>query len=463
VTIFGAASNVVLRPVDGVEGELLFEASRIRSGLGLYTDPVVGALDYGSVPARYFVLYPPLWAGFLSLWPKAAALIVGRLASMFAWWGTLAVLPLSARPRCRLPACLAALFVGGVYSLAEFGGSARPDSVALAIAALAMARAVRKGEADALSGGLFALAFWIKPNVIGMAGGAMLACFVVSPRAALRAALGGVVLTAAVVIALERVSSGTWIHHLLASMGQPLHLHLFAHHLEARAQFFVFFLTVAGFFAWKGARAPAHRASSEAKILLLGLAVSVAWSFVTFAKVGSAANYWMEPCVAAVILFSRIPPPDLSPRGRSTLAIALPLQALWTGVGSMRATFESIDENRTHALLLDHARTDCGVGRESLVVADEPGVEMTLDGRLVAHPFVLTSLALRGLYPLEPWIADLRRPEIGCVVTMHDRIERPPGEVDVDYDYFAVPVRTALSARFTPVAGAAGWEVYARR
>ena len=183
---------------------------------------------------------------------------------------------------------------------------------------------------------------------------------------------------------------------------------------------------------------------------------------MTFAKVGSAANYWMEPCLAAVVVFARIEPPR-SPRLAGVLTVLVPLQAVWTGASSVRATFESIDANRAHRVLLEQARSLCGIGHDRLVVADEPGIEVMLDGRLVAHPFPLTYQAFRGRYSLAGWIADLGRDEVGCVVTAHDRIERPLREVDADYDYFALPVRKALAARFAPVRESGGWEVYAER
>jgi len=462
VTLVGAWVNGRLRPLDGVEGDLLFEASRIRAGLRLYVDPGVGALDYGVVPARYYVLYPPLWAGFLSLWPEAWARAAGRVVSSLAWWGLLGGLALSARPACRRPAWLAALFVGGVYSLAEFGGSARPDAAALALAGIALARAARRGQVDAVAGALFALAAWTKPNVVGAGAGAFVACLWVAPRCFPRAAAAALAVSAVVIAALQRASGGTWLAHLVAATGQPLHASLFVHHVEARAQFFAAFLALAAFFAWKGKSLPSTEGRGST-IALGALLLSVAWSLVTFAKVGSAANYWMEPCVAAVVIFSRVPPPALSPRALSALAGLVPLQALWTGVGSVRATFEAFDQNRAHATLLERARSLCAMVPEGLAVSDEPGIEVTLDGRLVAHAFPLTCQARRGLYALGPWIADLGRSEIGCVVTAHDRIERPPGEVDEDYDYLAVPVRSALFARFAPVAEAGGWEVYAPR
>jgi hypothetical protein len=464
VTLWGAARNLTLRPLDGVEGELLFEASRIRSGLALYVDPAVGAADYGAVPARYYVLYPPLWAAVLSLSPAAWAETAGRAAGFFAWWGVLAWLAASARGSCRVPAALAAAFVGGVFSLAEFGGSLRPDSVALAVAGLALARSVRRADVGFLGGALFALAAWTKPNVLGVGAGALVASLVFAPRVSLRALAGAAAVSLLVAGALQRVSSGAWVAHLLAATGQPLLIRLLAHHLVARGQFFLFFLGLA---AWHAARSPSGEVSGEKvppRALALGaLAGSFAWSLLAFAKIGGAANYWMEPCLAAVVLFARFPPPALAPRGASLLAVAIPLQTLWTGVGSVRATFESIDAHRSQGRLLASARDVCGAPPGALVVGDEPGIEVELEGRLVAHAFPLTHQILRGRLDPGPWLHDLERPEVACVVTAHDRIERPPSDVDVAYDYFAPSVRAALASRFAPAASAAGWEVYAPR
>ena len=461
VTLYGVWVHLRLRPLDGVEGDLLFEASRIRSGLSLYTDPVVGAADYGPVPARYYVLYPPLWALLLSSFPSASAFVVARALSALAWWGLLGYVAATARATCRGPAVIAAGFVGGIYSLAEFGGSARPDAMALLLAGLALVRSVRKGEVDVVAGALFALAAWTKPNVIGLAPGAFLACSVVARRPAIRGAIGAGVVSVGIAATLYVVSDGAWLAHLRAATGQPLHARLLVGHLASRAQFFWTFFGFAGFCAWR--RAPRAIGDPGATIAWGALVTSTLWCTLSFAKIGSAANYWMEPCVASVVALAHVPLPDLSRRGRLVVSLGLALQVLWTGVGSVRATIEALAVNAARSALLERARSVCKAGPDALVVADEPGIEMTLDGRLVAHPFPLTHVALAGKYPLGPWLRDLRGPSVGCVVTAHDRIERPLTDVDVDYDYFAPPVREALFDRFSPVAEAAGWEVYALR
>src|SRR5579872_1361480 len=102
-----------VRPLDGVEGEVLYEAARLRAGLPLYTDPIAGAFDHGPVPARFFVLYPPLWSFLLSLVPGAARVLAGRIAACAAWFGTLAYLAWRAPAPHRRVACVAAAFAGG--------------------------------------------------------------------------------------------------------------------------------------------------------------------------------------------------------------------------------------------------------------------------------------------------------------------------------------------------------------
>src|SRR5580692_10859738 len=163
-----ATVTLPVRPLENTEGCLLFEASRIRAGLPLYTDPLLGAYDYGPVPARYYVLYPPLWSSVASLVPERVAAAVGRTASVLVWYGVLASIAWSALRRGRPLGALFALFVGGVYTLTLYGASARPDALAVALATLALLRTVRAKDAGPAEAALFTVAAWTKPNVIGL-------------------------------------------------------------------------------------------------------------------------------------------------------------------------------------------------------------------------------------------------------------------------------------------------------
>jgi len=189
-----------------VEGEILYEAQRIRASLPLYTDPVVGALDEGAVPARFFVLYPPILPWLLSLVPERGAAIAGRALGTAAWFGTLAAIVGTVPGARRKAAFAAAAFAGGIYTLTLFASTARPDSLAVALAGAGLLRAVDRRRLDAPCGVLFALAAWTKPNVLGLAAGAMVAGAWVNRRGAALAAAGALGAGGLVAGVLEWVS-----------------------------------------------------------------------------------------------------------------------------------------------------------------------------------------------------------------------------------------------------------------
>src|SRR4051794_3355134 len=94
------------------EAEVLFEASRIRSGLPLFVDPLIGAADRGLPPSRWYVPYPPILSAAMSLVPGRAAMTVGRVIAAAAWFGLLGGIAATAPRERRLDAAAAAAFVG---------------------------------------------------------------------------------------------------------------------------------------------------------------------------------------------------------------------------------------------------------------------------------------------------------------------------------------------------------------
>ena len=447
-----------VRPLDGVEGEVLYEAHRLRMGLPLYIDPVAGALDEGPVPARFFVLYPPVWSWLVSFVPEAWAAAAGRCAGAIAWFGVLATVASTALPARRRVAWTAAAFVGGIYTLTLFGASARPDAVAVALAGLGLARALRLGRVDAGCGALFALGAWIKPNVWGIAAGAMVAGWRLDRRSALHA-VGASLGTSAVISAvLQRASGGAWLDHLVQSTGQPMMLSVWLKSAAWRFQFQGAPLAVAVAAGWNARGLPAVRIATYA------LLASLAWALVSLDKIGSASNYWMEPLLAAVAVVSQAPLPALGAKWMAPAAAAAALlQAIWTGVANVRSSIEGIEDARERAALVATARRACGARPSDLIVANEPGLELMLNGRLLATPFQLMHLARRGRYPLLPWIHDIERPEVRCALMQTDEIDRDPGIVRIDQDGFPAEVRRALRAKFKPIATRAGWTLYALR
>lgn len=452
--------TMATRPLDYVEGEVLFDASRIRDGLPLYVDPAVGASYPGSlVPSRYYVLYIPVWPAVLSLVPAPSAMLVARLTSTVAWFGTLARAVLVApRERRALVALIACAF-GGALVLAVHGSSGRPDSVAVAISGAALLRSVRRGRVDALAGVLFALAFFVKPNAIGAAPGALLASmWLVRPR--ILAPLAGFVATIVALGALVTVLTGgtVWIRHLLASTAPKMMLDLWKHHVSARAPFFLF--PLAGSIAY-GALAWRRTASPGAHVATCALATSTVWCLLCLAKLGSASNYYLEPGVVAATLLATVENPLR--RGAIVLGalVAATVQSLWIGVASVRSSFEELPLARARATLVAQARTTCGAPPGSLVAADEPGLELALDGRLLQTPLQTAHLVQQGRLDMASWQRDLAQPEIACLLVSSDLLERP--QVDPSNDRFPVEIQRVLRARFALVTASSGFHLYRAR
>jgi hypothetical protein len=469
-TVIYTLASMQGRPWDTVEGEILFEADRIRSGLPLYVDAVRGAIDYGPVPARFYVLYPPTWSWLLSHVqvsevPARTVSLLARAFDATAWFGLLAWIAARADPACRRVAMIAAAFAASVFTLTLFAVTARPDALALLLAGLALERSARKGRIDLPSAAAFALAPWVKPNMLGLAAGAFLADLTVprtsrpgdAPGATARswtslgAALG---VTGAMGVLLHLASGGAWLTHLLRSTGQPFSLPLWASQVASRVPFFG---APFAFAAWCGWRA---RAAPGVRLALAALATSIAWALFSFAKIGSATNYCLEPAIASVVLLARATVPAVAAASPGIAGLAL-LQALWSGVASVRSTWEEVllrfpAERRA----LDRARGVCGARDGDLILGDETGIELALNGRIIATPFQMTHLARRGLYPLGDWIADVRRPEIVGIVVEDDLLERPLSQVSVEHDRFGPELRRVLVDRFELAERNGDWFTY---
>jgi hypothetical protein len=486
-----AIATLASRPLDGVEGEVLFEAERMARGLPLYVDPAIGAREYGAVPARYLVLYPPVWSALLSRLPGslAAQSAVARAAATVAWLGALAWIAWRAQgERRRRAAAAGAAFVASVFTLTLFGASARPDALAVALAGVALERASRRSSEDGaarvdwLAGALFALAAWVKPNVLGAAPGAFAAAAMwtaararagsgaarsarpsrpvrARARSVVAAVAPGVAGAAVVSLAIGGVLTAetgrAWIEHLLLSTGQAPSLSHWLEQLASRAPFFALPIGVALAVGWRA------RDDAGAAIATGALATSAAWCLLSLAKIGSASNYLMEPCVAGVVVLARA---DL-PRPRSALvAAALALaQVAWDDVASVRSAIERVPRDRAAASLVANARLVCGADPGDVVIADEPGLELMVDRRVVQTPFQSTHLARRGLFSIDAWRADVTSPEVACVLMQDDLLDRPLDAVDVEHDRFPVELRRALRETFVKVGERGGIFVYRRR
>jgi hypothetical protein len=433
-------ATLTVRPLDGVEGDVLFEAQRIRANLPIFVGPAVGAHEDGPPFARFYVLYPPVWSAALAFAPNV---VFARIVGTASWLGILVYLVVRAPPRRRFQTAALASWVASVFVLALYGGSGRPDSVAILLCAFALDRAAQRGRVDFVVGALFALAAWVKPNVIGCALGA----FVVSLRAKREphGIAGAIAMSAVVASLLHWRSEGKWLEHLLASTAQPPSATLWLEQIVSRGPFFLLPLVVVAWIGWR----------ARADLPTGALVASTLWCLLSLAKIGSAANYFLEPCIAAIIVLANADLPKVE--GRTALVaggLAL-VQAAWTGVASIRSAAEGIPLARERRLALEETRDEC----KGIVLADEPGLELMLNKRIIQTPFQSTHLLRRGRFPLAPWIADVG---YGACLVMQDNLLEREGE-DPDHDKFGPELRRALNERFAFAKEAGGYRIYRAR
>ena len=458
--LWACFGTVLFRPLDVVEGEVLFEAQRLRQHLALYVDPLVGARDYGPVPSRYYVLYTPLWPRLLSVLPSRWAEPVARVVGGLAWYGMLGGIAYWSPVDRRRNAAVAAAWAGGSFMLSRFCASATADSVAVAVSAAAFFDCVRRERVTAAAGALFVLAAWLKPNVVGLGAGA----FLYEVGAHRRRALGplSVALATAGVLAVVsyRLSDGLWLSHLMRSTIQPMLLSRGVDQIVPRLPFLGLPHLLAAAFCWRARRLP------KARLLLTVLGVSLGWTFLSMSKVGSSTNYWLEPTVAAVLAMASVPMTEVR---RVAARVPIPVKAtavfcatIVLGLnawGSVQAATGASERRGA----LDRVRAECGAAPTDIVLGEHPGIEMMLDGRVIETPFQMTHLLRRGLFPEDVWKRVIFSPEVRCLVTESDILERPLSDVDAQNDRFPPSIRAALEKRFVLVEKDSGVWVYRAR
>jgi hypothetical protein len=458
LVLYWGLATIRARPTMAGETEILFEAARMRAGLRLYVDPIAGAHDYGPLPARYLVTYPPLWSWVVSHVPTGeAALLFARGACTLAWLAALSLLVGQSRapgqrpadtPRGRITASrrgaalAAAAFFAGSFNVALFADSGRPDSIAILLATIALWRSMRDARVDAASGALFALAAWTKPTVVGLAAGALVAA-AFSPRG-VRAGLAGAAAVSLVVVALlERAGGHAWFTHLVASNLQPISLDAWLDAMRHDAFFFVGPVVYAAAIGWRARR------DAGVAMGLAALAGAFAWALFSRAKIGSSTNYWMESAIGVVALCARAPAPPFA--ARPALAAMALAQSLWVGIASVKSATYRVAADPRIGALLDQTRSLCGAGPADFVMSDDAAAELRIDGRIYTTAYQMTFLAFAGKFPVGPWVEDLERPEVRCFVE-HTGIMR-----------FLPDLDRALRDRFEPVASTDDWTVLRAR
>lgn len=442
VIVFLVGTTGIRWPYFG-EAETVFEAARLRAGLPLYVDPLVGAREYGVPYSRFYVTYPPLFALVVRLLPESVALVGSRIVSILAWAGSLAWLVASARPGCRRNAAASAIYVGGLWILANFAGTGRPDAFACALATFGLVRTIRRGRVDWLAALLLVLAPWTKPSLLGLPAGVLL--FDALARRKVDGLLRALSVMVAIGLALGLATDGQVFVHSFLSMAQPLAFANWLANVPARAPFFFPLFALAIVFAWR-------RRSEHAAFVGLGAIVTAtAWVLFSFAKTGSAANYWMEPCLAAIAVLAHVEGPYVFGKGGPVAAVATAMFVIYADVGAVEGSFSRLASYRREAVFLASARARCHAGPKDVITADVSGIELALNGRIIAPAYQMTYLALAGKYPVTLWLHDLESPRVHCHVRTSPLLDALPS------------IASYLNEELAPVAREGDLELLERR
>ncbi len=444
-----AVAQSTERLPDYPEACVLFNASRVRDGFPLYVTPETGGAEYTSgPPSRYFVAYTPFYAMALSLVPAGAAMAASRLFGLLAWASALVWSVVRARDaEARRWATVAALFVGSTYHFARWSACTKPDAIALLLTAIALERALSRRTLGFASGALFAMAAVLKPSVVGaLLGVSVLSGVVVVARSLRRrramlgharglAAAGVVALVS--LIGLDIGSGGLAITQLRSALALKF---VWSHFVEmnvSRGPFLAAIVVVAVLAAWPS------RGTIRGKLALSALAGSVATCAFGLGKLGSASNYLMEPSLVSVIVvaaFGLRLPRSLASRTVSLAAVFV--SVAWVDVATARSLVDEVNDWGKERAELSAARATCPA--KGFVLSHDPGLELTLNGRIYTHALEVWAATLAGRFPERVWVHDVAHPDVECFVAeTASTFESPPG-------VFPPEVARALADEFGP-------------
>lgn len=446
------------RDFTGTEPLLLYEASRVQRGLALFVDPARGALDDGPIVVRHVQLYTPVWTWLLARLPLASMGIVGRLASIAAWFGAVAAL-IATAPRDRRPlAALVGLSYGGLFLLGRAACSVAADSTAAVVAAIALVVAMRAGRLTLLAAALATAAAVLKPQVVGIGAGLVIADLAARRREALPAVGALLAMGVAAVATLQLATHGQWLVHLRLTAQSAMSPHRWLGYLVDYA--LVLGLPHAAVAALS---ARGSRAEGRAPFGAIALGVATAWAAFAMGKHGSATNYWLEPTLAMIVVLARGPRlPSLAPPARR-LALAAPaLPLVFAALGA----YDLHQQRALPAMIATRAawvREVCPLGPGRTLIASDPSLELAATGKVAFPAWSLAFAVRERKLPVAALAEPLESPATTCFVNDR-RLEAPYVLADPasEAPIWDVELRDTILARYTFTASRHGVYVYAR-
>lgn len=448
------------------EAELMYEASRVARGLPLYTDPLRGVLDDGPLPIRHYVLYGPIAPWLFSFASDAHRLIVMRYVSVVAWFIGVPLVAVRAEAKARTNALLVAVAYAGLFLIARDVVFFTLTPLPVLAATFGLARVVRKGQLDPIASALFALAWALKPLVMGIAFG--VGVFTLLDRASIKEKVTSLMILAAFVAAaalgMMAWTSGGWLVHLRASTDNGMLPQRWLHYTYEYFPVLGLPHLLVTAFLFRGKE-------SRSKAAAWALLASTLWAIFAMGKRGANAGYFMEPCAALVVALA-YGMPEAKSQALAKVGTAAVLLAPVLGLAqsaSMLIDYAKKDPAGDWATL-KHVHDACeSAAPRTTIRAGLPSTELPLSGRITLSPWQQVLLVNAGHFPLQTMIDDLDRPELGCLV--HTRSLEGPvpeeigprGELTAFDVLFDVKLREPIRARFEEFAVIDGQHLFRRK
>ncbi len=397
---------------------LVFALVRLVAAIGLPPLAVARLGTLISLIVSVLVLYR--WVKAAGAGPSAAIAVVGLSAASFG------VLHAAGQFRVELPA------------------------VALTLVGLYMLHAPHRARTAAVAGVALALACFAKHTQVlfPLVGAVWLARY---HRNRLIPFLGGVLPTALVGVTLMHWVFGpeAWRHLITYTVGT----YSVGQLVEQFASFVVPWCVFIVLAIWLARNERQERSDLRwwyfvaSSVWLLAAAREgsssnyfIDWAFATLLWIGPWLGSWLvAPSRRAVPLF---------------VSFALAAQILGAGIGVAVALFINVAAlSETRASL--PALCEAIPPDQEIVPIENPGLARACGRRSAIHPFIISSLAIRGLWDESPFVEDLATGTYPVVVLPFDPANMPPGNTD----RWTPAMLEALGTNYTVGERVAGWNI----
>lgn len=407
------AGTAVLRiprmmPLNYVEGFNLLDALRVAAGEELFGDP--------AEPPWTIHVYTPFytWVHSILADPGNPSLVAGRLVSYLALLlGAVAIAVSTPRASRPWAVGIAALYLT-MPLLAEWGALVRPDNLAVLFSLLGVLT-VMSNERRAgllLAAAFFFLAFFSKQSTLAGLIASTLYLAGRNRRAAVLLAGATSVLGGVAVIWMQVTTEGWFLFHTVTGNLNPFDWRQLGsiHGAFLRDHFY---LVIAG-----GVLSGSAILDRRFSLPFLWFGVAVALT-VSAGKIGSDANYFLEPLAALTLFAAREIPIAIASltRTRRRRAVAtLCALGLLAAAMNVGAFFR-----RSVALpAADEAYAEIVRGVAALpagaIVSDDGALLVYTNRPLVFRPFVMTQLANTGRWDERPFVEQIAARELVAVI-----------------------------------------------